>query len=193
MSPRFLAASLAALVAVLAPLSQAQPAATPTSDAAPVATPATLPAPAAEVQSPAQAPVAEPATEPKPWKKRADMSNRSADAAEGRVAYYGRKFAGRKTASGERFNPNALTMAHRSLPFGTMVRITNLKNNKHVVVRVNDRGPSTPDRIGDLSQAAAVKLHMMKSGTAQVRMDVVGKSHGGAHKKHHAMKHAKKH
>ncbi len=98
----------------------------------------------------------------------------SADASEGKLAHYGRKFAGRKTASGERFNPNALTMAHKSLPFGSMVRVTNLKNNKSVVVRVNDRGPSTADRVGDLSSAAARKVRMVRSGVVDARLEVVG-------------------
>ena len=107
------------------------------------------------------------------------------DASEGKVAYYGRKFAGRKTANGERFNPGALTMAHKTLPFGTLVRVTNLKNNKSVVVRVNDRGPFGADRVGDLSQAAAGKLRMLKSGVINAKLEVVGKakSRGG---KHHA-------
>ena len=98
----------------------------------------------------------------------------SADASEGKLAHYGRKFAGRKTASGERFNPNALTMAHKSLPFGSMVRVTNLKNNKSVVVRVNDRGPSTADRVGDLSSAAARKIRMVRAGVVDARLEVVG-------------------
>ena len=98
----------------------------------------------------------------------------SADASEGKVAYYGRKFAGRKTASGERFNPGALTMAHKSLPFGTRVKVTNLKNKRSVVVRVNDRGPTTPDRIGDVSSAAARKLGMLRSGVVSAKLETVG-------------------
>jgi rare lipoprotein A len=107
------------------------------------------------------------------------------DAAAGKVAYYGRKFAGRTTASGERFNPNALTMAHKTLPLGSMVRVTNLKNQKSVVVRVNDRGPTTADRIGDLSQGAAGKLRMLRSGVVDAKLEVVGtaKAHGKKAKK----------
>lgn len=97
----------------------------------------------------------------------------SADASEGKVAYYGSKFAGRKTASGQRFNPNALTMAHKTLPFGTMVKVTNLSNDKSVVVRVNDRGPTQADRIGDLSYAAARKIRMLKSGVVNAKIEVV--------------------
>jgi rare lipoprotein A len=120
----------------------------------------------------ASAPAA--AAEPAPAAAPAAKVAMSADASEGKVAYYGRKFAGRKTASGERFNPNALTMAHKTLPMGTMVRVTNLKNNKSVVVRVNDRGPSTADRIGDLSQAAAGKIKMLRSGVIDAKLEVVG-------------------
>ena len=98
------------------------------------------------------------------------------DASEGKIAYYGRKFAGRKTASGERFNPNAMTMAHKTLPMGSMVRVTNLKNNKSVVVRVNDRGPTTPDRVGDLSRAAAAKIKMLRSGVISAKLEVVGQA-----------------
>ena len=92
----------------------------------------------------------------------------------GRLSWYGGKFAGRKTASGEHFNPDALTMAHKSLPFGTRVKVTNVKNNRSAVVRVNDRGPAQSDRIGDLSQAAAAKLGMTRSGVIDAKLEVVG-------------------
>jgi rare lipoprotein A len=99
----------------------------------------------------------------------------SAAASEtGKIAWYGRKFAGRKTASGEAFNPEALTMAHKTLPFGTRVKITNPKNSKSVTVRVNDRGPTQPDRVGDVSYAAARKLGMLKSGVIEAELVVVG-------------------
>jgi rare lipoprotein A len=91
----------------------------------------------------------------------------------GRIAYYGRKFAGRRTASGERFDPEAMTMAHRTLPFGTRVRVTNLENGKSVIVRVNDRGPSTQGRIGDVSQAAAEQLEMVQAGVVDARLEVL--------------------
>jgi rare lipoprotein A len=96
------------------------------------------------------------------------------DVSEGKVAHYGRKFNGRKTASGERFNAAAMTMAHKTLPFGTKVKVTNLANNKSVVVRVNDRGPTTPDRVGDLSTAAAKKIRMTKAGVVNAKLEVVG-------------------
>ena len=95
----------------------------------------------------------------------------------GKIAYYGRKFAGRKTASGERFNPNAMTMAHRSLPFGSMVKVTNSKSGKSVVLRVNDRGPVSPaDRVGDVSVAAARKLGMLRAGVIAADLQVVGQA-----------------
>jgi rare lipoprotein A len=75
-----------------------------------------------------------------------------------------------------------MTMAHKSLPFGTMVRVTNVKTKKSVVVRVNDRGPSTPDRIGDLSRAAAVKVGAIKNGYAEVTLTKVAKGKGKAKK-----------
>jgi rare lipoprotein A len=99
----------------------------------------------------------------------------SAGAAEtGKIAWYGRKFAGRKTASGEAFNPEALTMAHKTLPFGTLVKVTNPKNNKSVTLRVNDRGPTQAGRVGDVSYAAARKLGMLKSGVIEAELAVVG-------------------
>ena len=124
-------------------------------------------APAAEAK--AAAPAAAPAA--------------TGEASEGKVAYYGRKFAGRKTASGERFNPGAMTMAHKTLPFGTMVKVTNLANNRSVVVRVNDRGPTSPDRVGDLSSAAAGKIRMLRSGVVNAKLEVVGMAKGRAAKK----------
>jgi rare lipoprotein A len=105
----------------------------------------------------------------------ASASAASAGAAEsGKIAWYGRKFAGRKTASGEAFKPEALTMAHKTLPFGTRVKITNPKNNRSVTVRVNDRGPTQADRIGDVSYAAARQLGMVKSGVIDAELAVVG-------------------
>jgi rare lipoprotein A len=93
---------------------------------------------------------------------------------EGKVAHYGAKFNGRKTASGERFNVQAMTMAHKTLPFGTRVKVTNLTNNRSVVVRVNDRGPATDDRIGDLTTGAARKVGMLRAGVVQAKLEVLG-------------------
>ncbi len=88
----------------------------------------------------------------------------------GMASWYGPGFHGRKTASGERFDQKALTAAHKTLPFGTRVRVENLANGREVVVRINDRGPFSAKRIIDLSRAAAQKLGMIASGTARVRV-----------------------
>lgn len=89
----------------------------------------------------------------------------------GVASYYGERFRGRRTASGERFNPDALTAAHRRLPFGTRLRVTNLRNDRSVIVRINDRGPFTRGRVIDLSKAAARRIGMIASGTARVRIE----------------------
>jgi rare lipoprotein A len=89
------------------------------------------------------------------------------------VSFYGRSFQGRKTANGESFDANALTMAHRTLPFDTLVKVTHLKTKKSVIVRVNDRGPFTKGRIGDLSYAAAQQIGMVHRGLAKVSLSVV--------------------
>jgi rare lipoprotein A len=80
---------------------------------------------------------------------------------------------GTKTASGERMNANALTAAHRSLPFGTKVRVDNLGNGRSVVVRINDRGPFVRGRVIDVTRAAAKRLGMIHSGTAHVKVTVL--------------------
>ncbi|MEE4190528.1 MAG: septal ring lytic transglycosylase RlpA family protein [Halieaceae bacterium] len=97
----------------------------------------------------------------------------------GIASWYGRKFHGRKTANGETFNAYRATAAHRSLPIPAWVRVTNLDNGRSMVVRVNDRGPFHPDRVIDLSYAAAVKLGFADRGTARVEVatiDVPGSS-----------------
>lgn len=91
----------------------------------------------------------------------------------GLIAYYGQRFAGRRTASGERFDPAAMTMAHRTLPFGTRVRVTNLSNDRSVVLRVNDRTGRAHDRIGDVSQGAAERLDMIRAGVVEARLEVL--------------------
>ena len=90
--------------------------------------------------------------------------------ATGRASYYGERFRGRRTASGERFDPDGLTAAHRTLPFGTRLRVTNVRNGRSVVVRVTDRGPFHRSRVLDLSRAAARAIGMVRSGTARVRI-----------------------
>jgi rare lipoprotein A len=90
----------------------------------------------------------------------------------GTASWYGPGFHGRKTASGERFDQNKLTAAHRSLPLDTVVKVTNLDNGKAVKVSINDRGPYVGNRVIDLSRAAANKLDMTEDGTARVRIEV---------------------
>ena len=90
----------------------------------------------------------------------------------GIASYYGKKFNGRKTSSGERFNKDSLTGAHHSLPFGTIVRVINIKTNDTIVVRINDR-IGHRRRIIDLSPAGAAKLKYKKRGTAKVRLEVI--------------------
>ncbi|MGR3808810.1 rare lipoprotein A [Pasteurella testudinis DSM 23072] len=91
----------------------------------------------------------------------------------GTASYYGGKFNGRKTASGEIYNENLMTAAHKRLPIPSYVLVTNVKNGRQVVVRINDRGPFVGDRKIDLSKAAAKELGMLNKGTAQVKMEVV--------------------
>lgn len=94
-------------------------------------------------------------------------------AARGIASWYGPGFHGRRTASGERFNQHALTAAHRSLPFGTRVKVTNLRNGRSVVVRINDRGPHIRGRIIDLSAGAASAIGVKSSGIATISMQVL--------------------
>ena len=136
------------------------PAATPAAAAAAPA-PAAKAAPAAPAAATPAASVAPAAT---------------GDVTTGKAAWYGKKFNGRKTANGQRFNSAALTAASNTLPFGTLVRVTNVKNKKSVTVRINDRGPKQPDRIIDVTRAAAAKLGMLKSGLAEVEIKVVGQT-----------------
>ncbi len=88
----------------------------------------------------------------------------------GHASWYGPGFAGRKTANGERFNPNKLTCAHKTLPFNTTLKVTHVENGKSVVVRVNDRGPFIRGRVIDLSKEAARRIGMLGSGTAKVEI-----------------------
>lgn len=93
----------------------------------------------------------------------------------GLASYYGDKFEGKMTASGEVYRSSKMTAAHRTLPFGTRVKVTNLSNNKSVTVTVNDRGPFVKDRIIDVSKAAAVKLDYMDQGVAKVKVEPTSK------------------
>ncbi len=91
----------------------------------------------------------------------------------GHASYYGKRFHGRLTANGERFDMNAMTAAHRTLPFGSLVKVTNPRNGLSVVVRINDRGPFIKGRVIDLSRAAAQSIGMIRRGHARVTMDLV--------------------
>ena len=91
----------------------------------------------------------------------------------GIASFYSIKYQFRKTSSGERFNQLALTAAHRTLPFGTRVRVTNLKNNRNVVVKINDRGPFIDGRIIDLTRNAFSRIGNTEQGLIQVRIEVI--------------------
>ena len=91
----------------------------------------------------------------------------------GRASWYGGRFHGRRTASGERFDKNALTAAHRELPFGTRVRVTNQRNGRSVIVTITDRGPFGGRRIIDLSERAARDLGMIDDGVVPVAIEIL--------------------
>jgi rare lipoprotein A (peptidoglycan hydrolase) len=93
---------------------------------------------------------------------------------QGEASYYAGQFHGRPTANGERFDMNALTCAHKKLPFGTMLLVTNQTNGEQVIVRVNDRGPYAHGRIIDLSLGAAKRIDLIQMGSAPVTLRVVG-------------------
>lgn len=103
----------------------------------------------------------------------AGISDAHSASAQGRASWYGSAHHGRKTANGERFNMNAMTAAHKTLPFGTKVRVTNVRNGRSVVVRINDRGPYVHGRVIDVSKAAAGRLGLIASGTAPVRLQIL--------------------
>jgi rare lipoprotein A len=100
-------------------------------------------------------------------------SEASAFSQTGVGSYYGPKFHGKKTASGEKFNQNAMTAAHKTLPFGTRLKVTNVSNKRSVVVRVNDRGPFIRGRIVDVSTIAARQLGIVGRGVARVRIQKI--------------------
>lgn len=97
----------------------------------------------------------------------------SSHSLKGTASWYGDRFHGNPTASGERFNQNALTAAHPSLPFGTKVKVTNLRTKKSVVVRINDRGPYAKGRIIDVSKQAAKEIGLHSAGLAPVQVQVI--------------------
>lgn len=102
------------------------------------------------------------------------VSSRAQEA--GMASYYNDYFTGKTTASGEKYDPNKLTAAHKSLPIGTMIKVTNLDNDKSVIVRVNDRGPYVKGRILDLSKSAAIQLGIIMSGYGRVSYSIIESS-----------------
>lgn len=92
---------------------------------------------------------------------------------DGEASYYGNELAGNRTANGERFKPMGLTAAHRTLPLGSKLRVTNKSNGKSVIVRINDRGPFVKHRIIDVSLGAAHQINMVRAGKAQVRLELL--------------------
>ena len=96
------------------------------------------------------------------------------DRASGIASWYGPNFHGKTTSNGEIYNMHNMTAAHKTLPMNTVLKVTNLKNQKSVIVRINDRGPFVADRVLDLSKAAATKLDIIGTGTAPVNMEVIG-------------------
>ncbi len=101
-----------------------------------------------------------------------------ADTETGIASWYGERFHGRRTASGEIFDMHALTAAHRTLAFGSIVRVTEIESGQSVDVRINDRGPQDGDRIIDLSYAAARELGMLRRGLARVKLTVIDRPRG---------------
>jgi rare lipoprotein A len=112
----------------------------------------------------------------KPFDKPVDIAHAEEpknDIAIGTASYYAAKFHGKRTASGEKFNSKLMTAAHRTLPFGTQLKVTNLRNKKSIIVRVNDRGPHVRGRIVDISRAAAEQIGLRHTGTARVALEIL--------------------
>ena len=110
---------------------------------------------------------------PRPIADKTALPSKLIQVVQGAASWYGPGFYGRTTANGESFRKGTLTAAHRTLPFGTKVRVTNLNNGRSVVVRINDRGPFRYHRVIDLAHGAAQELQMMKAGEIPVRMEIV--------------------
>ncbi|MBI2682084.1 MAG: septal ring lytic transglycosylase RlpA family protein [Acidobacteriales bacterium] len=137
--------------------------------AAQAPSPAPVKKEATGVQKPQEQP-AQPATPKKPAQPR----SKKAKAEVGVASWYGGSFNGRATASGQQFDMNQLTAAHPTLPLGTLIKVTNLRNGKFVVLRVNDRGPYVENRIVDVSYYAARHLEFSDRGIARVKIETVG-------------------
>ncbi|TCD05432.1 septal ring lytic transglycosylase RlpA family protein [Erythrobacteraceae bacterium CFH 75059] len=137
----------------------------------------TQPPVAAEADAATEAPAA-PAAAPRSWAEATPAAREKREdgrlIGSGRASFYAAEFHGRRTASGARFDMHALTAAHRTLPFGSRVRVTNARNGRSVVVTINDRGPFHDSRILDVSRAAAERLAMINAGSAPVRLELLG-------------------
>ena len=133
----------------------------PPPNASPSSAPPSGPAPPAAPVRPPTRPAAGAAEISTGWQQR------------GQISHYGKAFAGKQTASGDTFDPELLTMAHRTLPFGTVVRVTNVENQQSVEVVVNDRGPFVAGRIADLSSAAARRIGMVVDGVVEAVLEVI--------------------
>ena len=116
-----------------------------------------------------------PAPPPKPMATDSAIPSKLIEVVQGAASWYGPGFYGRTTANGERFRKGTLTAAHRTLPFGTKVRVTNLSNGRSVVVRINDRGPFRYHRVIDLAHGAASQLKMMQAGEVTVKLEILSK------------------
>ena len=112
---------------------------------------------------------------PSPVETKTDGSSKLIEVVQGAASWYGPGFYGRTTANGERFRKGTLTAAHRTLPFGTKVRVTNLSNGRSVVVRINDRGPFKYHRVIDLAHGAASQLRMMQAGEVPVKLEMLSR------------------
>jgi rare lipoprotein A len=152
---------LAALVAAAALLHMSSASASSASDVVDSQTLAEPAIPAEVVTTPPDADLADP-----------DPAERLLG--EGMASYYGAELAGHRTASGERFDPRELTAAHRTLPFGSKVRVTNPANGRSVVVRINDRGPFARGRLIDLSRSAAERIGLVARGHGEVELALLG-------------------
>jgi rare lipoprotein A len=156
-----------ALALGLAVLTSAAPAQTP------VSTPAAVQSPRLQSLDQAVASLSDSALDQAITTKLPVVRQAYEQVGEGNASYYGNELAGNRTSSGERFDPRAFTCAHRSLPLGSKLRVTNLSNGRSVIVRVNDRGPFTRGRILDVSLAAAREIAMVGPGHARVRLELV--------------------
>ena len=118
-----------------------------------------------------------PAPPPKPMATDSAIPSKLIEVVQGTASWYGPGFYGRTTANGERFRKGTLTAAHRTLPFGTKVRVTNLSNGRSVVVRINGRGPFRYHRVIDLPHGAASQLKKMQAGEVTVKLEILSKGH----------------